>query len=125
MDPKETEEEEEDGEEALFVENFSSSDDEGEGVMELSDRKQAARLGRVPSPPLLLAFSFSSGRAPEDSSASPASGAGVSQEEEDGGGGGGGGGGQGAARRGVDDPGRRGASRGLKHSSQPELLEQP
>ncbi|XP_060935991.1 zinc finger CCHC domain-containing protein 7-like [Limanda limanda] len=83
MDHKETEEEEEDSEEALFVEIFSSSDEEGEGVMELSYRKRAARLSRDPSPPLLLALSFSSGRVPEDGSASPASGTGEEEEEEE------------------------------------------
>ncbi|XP_019938712.1 zinc finger CCHC domain-containing protein 7-like isoform X2 [Paralichthys olivaceus] len=80
MDHKETGEEEEDGEEAVFVENFSGSDDEGAGAMKISDRKH--QLSGEASPPLLLALSFSSGRAPEeDSNASPAS-PGVSQVEE-------------------------------------------
>ncbi|XP_071313799.1 zinc finger CCHC domain-containing protein 7-like [Trachinotus anak] len=73
-------EEDDDGEAAVFIEDTYSSD--GEGVIELSGRKYQSsckRLSRESSPPLLLAFT--SGRAPLGSSSpSPAS---STAEEED------------------------------------------
>lgn len=70
-----------------FVEDYCSSEDEG--VNKLSDqkhhssRKQVARLCRESSPPLLLAFSVSSGRGLQDSSPSPTSTPGLQQDREE------------------------------------------
>ncbi|XP_039976474.1 zinc finger CCHC domain-containing protein 7-like isoform X2 [Xiphias gladius] len=87
MDYTRENQEDDDCEEAAFVADSCSSD--GEGVFELSDQrhgsrcKQAARLSRESSPPLLLAFSITSGRALEDSSPSPASSTALQEEQEE------------------------------------------
>ncbi|XP_022616029.1 zinc finger CCHC domain-containing protein 7-like [Seriola dumerili] len=76
-------EEDDDSEEAVFIVDTNSSD--GEGVIELSDRKHQSSckwLSREGSPPLLLAFT--SGRAPVESSCpSPASSTALQEEEEE------------------------------------------
>lgn len=71
----------------VFVEDYCSSEDEG--VIELSGQKhhssskQVARLCRESSPPLILAFSVSSGRGLQESSPSPASSPALQQEREE------------------------------------------
>ncbi|XP_035506426.2 zinc finger CCHC domain-containing protein 7-like [Scophthalmus maximus] len=82
MDFKQTEEGD-GGEAGAFVEDYCSSDDDG-GAIGIGDQKhqssckQAAGLSGESSPPLLLAFSITSGRALEGSSPGTAS-----QEEEE------------------------------------------
>uniref|UniRef100_A0A3P8SWQ2 Zinc finger CCHC domain-containing protein 7 n=1 Tax=Amphiprion percula TaxID=161767 RepID=A0A3P8SWQ2_AMPPE len=71
--------------ESFFIEDCSGSDGEGEITFGLQKHhtscKQAARLSRESSPPLLLAFSVSSGRTLQDSSL--ASNVDWQEEEED------------------------------------------
>lgn len=71
----------------FFIEGSSSS--EGEGGIKLSHQKyhssckQASTLRRESSPPLLLTFKNTSGRALQDSSPSPTSSLNLLEEEED------------------------------------------
>ncbi|XP_018524442.1 zinc finger CCHC domain-containing protein 7 [Lates calcarifer] len=87
MDYTKENEEEDDSEGAFFIEDSWSSD--GEGVIELSQQKhrssceQAVRLSGESSPPLLLAFSITSGRTLEDNSSSPASSIALQEEQEE------------------------------------------
>ncbi|KAG7518799.1 zinc finger CCHC domain-containing protein 7-like isoform X1 [Solea senegalensis] len=76
-----------DREEATYVESYCSSDD-GDGPINSIDQKhqisckQAPQLSRDNSPPLLLAFSITRGRALQDSSPSSTSSPAFSQEED-------------------------------------------
>lgn len=71
----------------FFVEGSSSSENEGELKItrqkHSSSCKQASRLSRESSPPLLLAFTTASGRVLQDSSQSPASSLELQEEQEE------------------------------------------
>lgn len=74
-------------EDTLFIEGASSSDDEldfdiGDHKHRRTSSKQTAALSVERSPPLLLAFSITSGPKMRDDSPSPASSLGAQAEEE-------------------------------------------
>lgn len=74
-------------EDTLFIEGASSSDDElefdiGDNKHRRTSSKQRAALSVERSPPLLLAFSITSGPKVRDDSPSPASSLGAQAEEE-------------------------------------------